>query len=758
MADGVFDSCEEEEYVRRNLGLIAQCPEKHGVIFGEVSSSLCALGGACVRETLASVGGTDPAESGEVPGAGPVELRPLPLHPSDAEQPGARALERWSAARRLGEAASALTAGESWGGERLGESLKLAAQGLHVGDGAISNICTLQVEALSRYRADPSALDAQSLQRLRDVPAFFAEACSLETQRRYVSSAWGAATEAYEGGVARSLRALAAGGTAAGWVSRFAWGVEVERRIDALHPGPSWEAAFETRFAAAFATTWLSRSLGLLPWIIAWLLAPSALGADRGLASLAALRQSIDASNDPHAMQSLLEALAEAVVLLASQPASSASIPWIARVLATAHAACRELLPDVPAALVSASLTPQLVALFRGRPEPSACLPPAWASLDLSILAPEIVPESPRGLPEGAERALALALHEELRRQCWEGAGAWQSLAPLLLLLHLSPDPASSLSWHALLAALRALSWPSLPQRTAQLTEKRLLRLLRRECGASHLLHHLGELQKDALGRGLLASDASSGDAWRAVVVSEVAASSLGLRGLSSASLADAPPLFRASQPMLAQRALWDEDYRRRFAHRKLRWQPSLGTALIRWRHLQGETMLLTSEAQAHALLAFNASAELREAELLGAACAWEGPAEAERWSRALAALAEGPLERLPEARLGVRLAATAWLCTQPWPDLAAPGPSPEACDSAARAPAIDAAVVRLLKRWRVLTAGELQAKLSEPAPAPESAELWGRVQRLAERGLLRIEASRRGPEFDPSTRLIYEP
>eukprot|EP00747_Dinoflagellata_sp_TGD_P041670 gnl/TRDRNA2_/TRDRNA2_141617_c2_seq1.p1 gnl/TRDRNA2_/TRDRNA2_141617_c2~~gnl/TRDRNA2_/TRDRNA2_141617_c2_seq1.p1 ORF type:complete len:386 (+),score=72.13 gnl/TRDRNA2_/TRDRNA2_141617_c2_seq1:80-1159(+) len=323
-------------------------------------------------------------------------------------------------------------------------------------------------------------------------------------------------------------------------------------------------------------------------------------------------------------------------------------------------------------------------------------------------------------------------------------------IAPLLLLFHTLPDPSGTpLLAQVRLAALRALA----AQRDgAEDLEARLALFFRQQCGATKL-RHLSELRLDAGSRGVFAAENSNLGTSFAVICSALAVSSVGL-GAESEGLAltsSVPPsLFEASKPLLKLRVDWAATYAKAFPHRKLAWRPLLSSGVVLWRHQQGNTEICCSELQVHLLLALARRHSLSVAEVREAALAWEeGCPEGDRvtiqdhWERALAALCDGsnsPLLRHEAADIGgagwraeprgaPALEGSIWL--DPAPLLAPPGgwaasgvgaaSSPKGRDADARAPVVDAAIVRLLKRWHVLEAEELVAKL---ATYPASLEL----------------------------------
>lgn len=878
----------EEEYLRQCVAKLAD-GQPQAILLDDLAPRLRALGPAGARRLLAAALAPRLAPPAAAAGARGGEAEAV-----NAE--AARCAEHWARLLTAAAALSALTCAEPWGGQGLASAL-LAASARAVVDAAgpqtMQALMDSQLAAFVRFRADPDALGDEALGALGRFAALLAAPAAEGHRRRYIAALCEQSAEASRRAAGRSLEALAAGGPAESWASRLACCVEVEQAIEGLHSGATWDTALRGRLAASCAAAWQSLSTALLPWILAWLLAPGALAAlrRRGAAAAAAdapavgadeaelaeclgrLCAGLGASSDASALRGLVDALAAALTLLlqlALAPAAAlepaAVVAWMASVLDVAHVACQELVPDVPAAMVAAALAPKVAAVIGPGAEPLGppVAPPstgdqAGSAMDVARLTPRLVDAAAEWararrralgaavteLGRSPAAALALAIHEEvcahreaeragkLGAEHW-GQGGWPpGLAPLLLILHLLPDAGGApLALHAWLAGLRVLrAEPGERPREEQPEglEQRLWRFLRQECGAGNrVLRHLGELGRDAAGRGALAGGGATccgqplaprarfcsecGQAvqkvesgWRAVITAEATASGAGLGLAEALSLGAVPPLlFQASQPLAKQLREWTLEYGSRFAHRKLRWQPLFGSALLLWHHTRGKTELIASELQAHVLLIFNTRRKVSEAELRVAAQDWSGggsPEEAERawalWSRALAALcgSGGPLERVAEeggatlvARpapfgdVGARLLELdgpgLLASVSAWAALAGGGAAEAGAeqDAESRGPAIDAAVVRLLKRWHVLTATELVAKL---ACYPKSLELAGsgatpaaafsiarsaaggggaeahaRARKLGERGLIRIEPAEEAE--GPAARYFY--
>ena len=119
------------------------------------------------------------------------------------------------------------------------------------------------------------------------------------------------------------------------------------------------------------------------------------------------------------------------------------------------------------------------------------------------------------------------------------------------------------------------------------------------------MLRHLAEV--------LRARDSAARGVFRVTLISAAAAAGLGLQACESPnSLCD---FIRSEQDR------WAEAYLAQYPHRRLVWQP-LGEAEILWRHAKGETLLVLSEPQAHALLSV-ARLELPELPELPLAEPW---------------------------------------------------------------------------------------------------------------------------------------
>ena len=195
------------------------------------------------------------------------------------------------------------------------------------------------------------------------------------------------------------------------------------------------------------------------------------------------------------------------------------------------------------------------------------------------------------------------------------------------------------------------------------LLEQRLLEFFRHECGHGHaILRHVAEIVRES------SSNQSDIQDFRASTVSTVAVSSLGFTVISELlpSLSSSPPhFFAASVPILNLRSQWAEKYLAKFPHRKLSWC-SWGAARILWRHSFGQTMLTTTELQAHLLLAVDGTGQqgrgVQRRDFEEAALAWSD-AKLEPWLQVLSQLTElreGPLEEVEgwiRARCGCELA-----------------------------------------------------------------------------------------------------
>ncbi|CAK0819079.1 unnamed protein product [Prorocentrum cordatum] len=662
----------------------------HLVVVDDVACRLHGLGRAAFQELMSEA------------------LRPqLDALRKAASAGGAGALsERWTCLHAGASALGDITAGMPWGGSSLEcAALGAASRALLAGPAAAPALEALQeaqVAAVAQFRADPDSLGARGLRALRGTAALLAQPSAEGARQRYTGALLAASQEAFQRQAATALQAVVRGGPPEGWAARCAHCVQAEQFLDRVHCGrPSGESRLGCQLASRCAAAWLTQSMAVLPWILAWLLAPAALGALGGSglpgdgcqaqAYFASLRAALDASADPQTLHHLRSALVSAVALLLQiarvkpEIGAAALVRWAAALLSATHAVCEALLPDVGPAVMAAALAPKFAAAFGGngaaaeelRPPP---LPPwlgvdmsdgVWdagtadmRSLDVARLAPRLraalaarAPPWCAGMAmleawpsERAAEALAFAVHQEARAAAGGAAGgasrhaAEGRLAPLVLLLRLtlapSTDSTTALHAHARLAAQRALGAAELQADV----EEYLVSFLRKECGAANLaLHHLGELRRDAAGRGELTAE---GCPWRAVVCSAAAAKGAGLATGSPADApelsAQVPSLFQASRPLLEARERWSSSYHGRFPHRKLRWQPALGSCLLVWRHARGRTEVAASELQAHLLLALGGGRAVPEHELLQAAAAWEGAdgeAGAAAWRQALESL-----------------------------------------------------------------------------------------------------------------------
>ncbi|CAJ1398598.1 unnamed protein product [Effrenium voratum] len=526
-----------------------------------------------------------------------------------------------------------------------------------------------------------------------------------------------------------TLDALAKGAPAAAWASRLAYCVQVE-----AHGG--------SKSASACAQRWLQRSLPVLPWILAWLMVPV------NLAALRQVRGALEFCEDAQALSQLRDVFVTACTLLLraawfqTAPGYSHAVAWLTSVLVAAHEACQILLPEIPAGAVAAAIAVSgpWSTEIQSPPWEAVLGEPAFA---LHICALPGLSSEPTCAPAPDELsdAVARAVHQEVTRVTESdrlpGEGWPGKIAPLLLLFRLLPDAGGS----PLLAQARLMALRALRSSSQAVTENQLFDFLQDECGHGHtVLRHLAEV--------LRARDSAARGVFRVTLISAAAAAGLGLQACESPnSLCD---FIRSEQDG------WAEAYLAQYPHRRLVWQP-LGEAEILWRHAKGETLLVLSEPQAHALLSV-ARLELPELPELPLAEPW-------------AALAGplGPLELDVDAR-AVRLRTA---CDAPRLDLTTlpemvRAKEPERSREV-HAPIVDAALVRILKRFHVLTVEEVLVKLAtypdclempgltSPAfalarAAAEDGEALGRLRSLCERGLLRAEG-----DLDSQSRLFYE-
>lgn len=149
--------------------------------------------------------------------------------------------------------------------------------------------------------------------------------------------------------------------------------------------------------------------------------------------------------------------------------------------------------------------------------------------------------------------------------------------------------------------------------------ERRLLSFLQNECGYQHpTLRHLAKVLQATLEGETLGSNFS------AVAIPAVAACNLGLSDVQIDLNGDAgqssglsvlehfPQLSAssASKVICNQQVEWAERYFVRYPHRRLLWT-TLGAVELLWKHQKGQTLLITTERQAHFLLALDASDDL---------------------------------------------------------------------------------------------------------------------------------------------------
>lgn len=158
-------------------------------------------------------------------------------------------------------------------------------------------------------------------------------------------------------------------------------------------------------------------------------------------------------------------------------------------------------------------------------------------------------------------------------------------------------------------------------------------------------------------------------------------------------------PVTSVAKVLESQQLQWEELYRKKFPHRRLQWT-SLGAVQLLWRHRKGETLLIATERQCHVLLAVD---EGRASEC---------EAKEDTWQHELLPLQQVlTADECHVARLDLRVV----------PRDAAPVVQELTARSSQSAAVVDAALVRLLKRFHVLTGEEILRKLSQ---YPESLEL----------------------------------
>ena len=168
--------------------------------------------------------------------------------------------------------------------------------------------------------------------------------------------------------------------------------------------------------------------------------------------------------------------------------------------------------------------------------------------------------------------------------------------------------------------------------------ERRFLELLQNECGHQHpVLRHLAKVIEE------MSQRARHEDGFSAVAINAVAASNLQLlESFSRESFVSKDGLSLAvcqslglwlvrncfltelripavSQKIFSQQLQWAEQYLDKYPHRKLLWSP-LGVVVLCWKHRKGQTRLITTEKQAHFLLALDEASGSGSLEMNGLA------------------------------------------------------------------------------------------------------------------------------------------
>ncbi|CAE7237904.1 eif2a [Symbiodinium sp. CCMP2592] len=709
-----------------------------------------------------------------------VAIRPLFLRLREAE--AAELPDAWRAFDRATVMLADLTALEDWGGGVLSETLRAAAvQILSARHDVLETVVDTHLSRLGRFRSDPHA-------------------CSMEQHLltwRLLERSWQSNFAKFKGFKHDSVRAharschetlqgLANGAPVEVWVSRFARCVDIELAIDSCLPSSY------ASLATSCATTWLNHSLPLLPWILAFLISPTK---QLDLTVLQRLRKALEVCKDSQALAHMRDAFVNACALLcAAAWLQMEPVSWLTSLLHAIHEACQVVLPEISPGSLAAAMAVSLAPALGESKEHPPPQPPPWKALGIDSPAGALnISDLPRlppalalhtGTRDVAE-SIARALHGEVKR-CSAAGGIWPGMmGPLLLLFRLLPDAGGApLLWQARLMSLRALRGFRVQDSEEIHLEHRLLDFFRNECGHGHsLLRHVAEILRES-------SSNDSAEVFKATTLNMAAASSLNFNSISMLSLSGSPPtLFSASRPIVEAQSRWAESYLSRYPNRKLRWR-IWGAAKVLWSHDRGQTLLTTTELQAHILLALGQGEGFSRKDFEEAALSWsQADSEVDQdlklkpWRLALAQLSaqkEGPVE-LDSERLRVRPSCgCSELDLTEVPDFSTENQTQEPSSPSrdARAPIIDAALVRILKSCHVLSADEVLAKLAaypeslalpENLPntafstarlaAQDSVESFGRLSSLCDRGILRMErldGETTGP-VDGATRIFYE-
>ncbi|CAE7592466.1 pnp [Symbiodinium sp. CCMP2456] len=713
-----------------------------------------------------------------------VAIRPLFLRLREAE--AAALPDAWRAFDSATVMLADLTALEDWGGEVLCEALRAAAvQILSARHDVLETVVDTHLSRLARFRSDPHACSMeQHLLTWR-----LLERSWHSNFARLVKGFQQDSVQAHARSCQETLQGLANGAPAEVWVSRFARCVDIELAIDSCLPGYA-------SLATSCATTWLNHSLPLLPWILAFLISPTK---QLDLIVLQRLRKALEVCKDSQALAHMRDALVNASALLCGAAwLQMEPVSWLTSLLHAIHEVCQVLLPEIsPGSLAAAMAVSFAPALSECKEHPPPSAPP-WkvlgidspvSALDIRDLSPALPLPAAAGTSRNDKahlaESIARALHGEVKG-CTAAGGIWPGkIGPLLLLFRLLPDAGGApLLWQARLMSLRAV-WGFRVQDSEEIhLEHRLLDFFRNECGHGHsLLRHVAEILRESPSN-------DSGEVFKATTLNMAAASSLNFNSISMLSLSASPPkLFSASLPIVEARSRWAESYLSRYPSRKLRWQ-TWGAAKVLWSHARGQTLLTTTELQAHILLALGQGEGFSRKDFEEAALNWsqagsedDEDLKLKAWRLALAQLSapEGPVELDGSERLRVRpscgrseldLTEVPAFCTENHRQ------EPSSPSRDARAPIIDAALVRILKSCHVLSADEVLAKLAaypeslalpEKLPstafltarmaAQDSAESFGRLSSLCDRGILRMERldGETTGQIDAATRIFYE-
>ena len=314
--------------------------------------------------------------------------------------------DAWAAFNAATEILTSLTAWEDWGGEALAETLHAAAaQVLSARSDVLADVLDMHLSRLARFRTDPDAcpFDQQLMtwQMLAQAPP-----ASLTLFRSFQDDS----LQAHQRSCVETLEGLAHGAPAEVWAYRLAHCVDVEAAIDRCSPNGS-------ALAASCAATWLSRSLPLLPWILAYLISPTK---ELDLAALRRLRKALEVCEDSQALVQMRDALVNACTLLCRTALlQKEPVSWLTSLLLVMHEACQVLLPDITPGALAASLAVALAPALNdpgAQPELApweAVLGTPSEALNLQLLHTPSTDAAAPLRPEQLAESIARALHGE---------------------------------------------------------------------------------------------------------------------------------------------------------------------------------------------------------------------------------------------------------------------------------------------------------------------------------------------------------